>query len=154
MSAPGGAASVALGYDRFEDRLVLSFAGTEGLQRFWITRRQCAGLIKSMNPAARKAAAQAPLPRGKGPAAAGLRNGAAAPILAEILLRRTAAAVRLGFRSDGADIASLQLAPAEFVRLQSLLCRMMEVAQWSPGAVSTGASPGSAAVAGAGRRLH
>ncbi len=154
MSAQDGAGAVALRYDRFEDRLVLSFAGANAPQRFWITRRQGAGLIKSMNPAARKAALQAPLPRGKGPAAAGLRIDAAAPVLAEIVLRRTADTVRVGFRCDGAELASLQLTSAEFTRLQSLLCRMMEAAQWSLVADSPRESSGSAARTTVGRRLH
>ena len=149
----GAFSGAALRYDKSEDRMVLSFDAAGQRHRVWITRRQCAGLIKSLGPAALKAAAQLPLPRGKGPAAArGPRGEDAPPVLAEISLRRSAKSVRLGFKSGG-ETVPLDCSTAEFVKLQCLLYRFAGAVAWSlePEKAARAADGAGKAVA---RRLH
>lgn len=149
----GGLRGASLRYDRAEDRMVLRFDAGGRAQRFWITRRQCAGLIASLTPAALKAAAALSMPRGRsaGDAASG-PDGQAPALLAVISLRRMARAVRLGFKT-GADVVTLDCSTAEFVRLQCLFYRLAKASGWAlePERVPRNAAGSGAAPA---RRLH
>jgi hypothetical protein len=123
----------SLRYDRLEDRMALTLRGADEGRCFWITRRQCTGLVTGLSPAARRAAAEAPLPRGKGSGAAReTAEGAAAPaaILAVISMRRTSAAVRLVFKAPDQPDVAFTCGATEFEKLQGSLYRIAQAAGW------------------------
>lgn len=148
----GSLQGMRLRYDRNEDRMVLSFEAEGRAQRFWITRRQCAGLVASMGPRAVAAATATPLPRGKVPGGAADPDAETPPVLAAVSLRQTAKGVRFYFRR-GEETVTLDCTTAEFAKLQCVFYRLALAAGWaleSRRAARAAGPSGRAAV----RQLH